>query len=414
MLARAVLARLAQPGTPEHLTEFRQMEAVMHGDSSVAKLRQSRKDLDRPKFADTTEVSTAGASLIVDTRNLSALLQRLRWRAMDRVHELYAVYETQKKSKPEPEARAELLKATGEYVTFLSSDPIQDPESARNRYEHWNAGIAQEVLAVVQMRAVAYAMGQLTAEAGDSGKADVKMNVKDIPNAGWTGPGQPPTKEVSYTQRHAEALNKGGMLTTQDWCGAFAVSAHMENGLPGNLRSFIHGVGGIESFFRYLYEPTIRDPGSSEAMDLKSYHAQRGSKRMWWPKPLVPQADIMPGDIVLIDIGNDGSSNHIVMCQSYDPSTKKLVTVGGNQYGFVARKPGEAAPEKETADDAAKRKEAEKTTGMALKDHGPSGPTVVGLSVYDLNDQTGKKSTVYGVGRFSLVDYEPHAYPKPG
>ena len=151
--------------------------------------------------------------------------------------------------------------------------------------------------------------------------------------------------------------------------------------------------------------------------DVQEYHHERGSERTWLAGTAITggtQLDIRPGDMVVTDNEGDGKSDHIVKCQSFDPATGLLITIGGNDSGMIVRPAGEADPAHETAADQAARLAAEAATGKKMKvgswGTGQAGGHV-GIGVRDTH-ATGAKGfgLVYGVGRPSLVDFEDHEW----
>jgi hypothetical protein len=141
--------------------------------------------------------------------------------------------------------------------------------------------------------------------------------------------------------------------------------------------------------------------------ELHAYHTSRNAERRWLDYAALSGGgtlDIQPGDTVLVDVGLDGTPNHIVMASAYDPGTNTLVTIGGNDAGFVVVPPGTPKP----TDTDEKRDKAEAATGLELKS-GPSGGHV-GVGVHDVKAEGKRRGAIFGVGRPSLVDFEDHLY----
>jgi hypothetical protein len=134
-----------------------------------------------------------------------------------------------------------------------------------------------------------------------------------------------------------------------DWCGMFVVSSYYKGaGLASQLRSGFYHTDNVQDFFKYeqLHNPD-RVPSwiwaDGQWSSLHDYHQQRGSVRKWTPRATIQAAlkagqdpDIRPGDTCLIDHGGGNKPVHIVMVESYNPTTKILVSIEGNTYGVVA------------------------------------------------------------------------------
>ncbi|MEA2169261.1 MAG: hypothetical protein QOF76_2561, partial [Solirubrobacteraceae bacterium] len=209
------------------------------------------------------------------------------------------------------------------------------------------------------------------------------------------------------------------------------------------------------------------------AVSLETYHQNvRGSRRRWWGAETLrttpaAQLDMRAGDIVLLDNGGAPGPNHIQVVRSWDPQTRVLFTVDGNGGGYTVDQ-SDRDPANPTAPADAREARVEASTGMRLH-KGPSGGHV-GVGMHDLGDQAteadveaayrrdladpalqaelatrvaaweaqgspggrdnrpktktprtdaarhrpgpdgGVKSRVYGIGRFSIVDFERHDY----
>ena len=217
-----------------------------------------------------------------------------------------------------------------------------------------------------------------------------------------------------------QSLRKNG--TRDDWCGMF-VAASMFRGaaLDKNMRKAFAHTDNVYDFFRYTAKVNDeRTPLSIWAEDrwwsVKEYHAQRGLSRTWTTGAQVTGGDIRPGDVALIrhtgSKPDDAVANHIVMVDSWDPATGKLVTIEGNVLEGV--RPG-ADSEPQTLDD-----------GKTLRSTTTTAPSSTALHVRDMNDSktatpgAGKHGeyqergakTVFGIGRPSLVDFEQHVFGK--
>jgi hypothetical protein len=184
--------------------------------------------------------------------------------------------------------------------------------------------------------------------------------------------------------------------------------------------AFAH-TDNVRDFFSYAAKPVNdeRAPVSIWAegqwWTVREYHEQRGLARRWVTGAAVQGADIRPGDVALIrhkGVKPDKSiANHIVMVDSWDPVTGKLVTIEGNINEGI--RPDAAG-------------DPQLTTGGEIASTTTSAPTSTGIHVRDMDDQTtltpgagqggvyqerGAR-TVWGIGRPSLVDFEHHEYGK--
>ena len=108
--------------------------------------------------------------------------------------------------------------------------------------------------------------------------------------------------------------------------------------------------------------------------------------------------------MVLIDWDLTGTADHIVLASSYDPATGYLVTIGGNDSGFVVAAPGKH----KEATEGSKRDIAEEASGLELTEGG-GGKVAVGVNKVTPEGKA-KRAAVYGVGRPSLLDLEEHTY----
>ena len=151
--------------------------------------------------------------------------------------------------------------------------------------------------------------------------------------------------------------------------------------LDEDLRHGFLSTYSLEDFFTYHYDQFPErvtkwiwdDDGWQE---LRAHHSARGALRRWLPRSEMSAGgalDIRPGDVVLIDPDRKGAADHIVLAASYDPATNTLVTIGGNDSGFVLMGPKDKEP---GAD--AKLDTAEAATGLELKPGG-GGKVAVGV-----------------------------------
>jgi hypothetical protein len=217
---------------------------------------------------------------------------------------------------------------------------------------------------------------------------------------------------------HKRVAKAAGMGLDSAWCGMFTVDHYRHSGMDSELKSgFLH-VDNVHDFFTYVHSRNaVRVPrwiwADHAWHDLHDYHRQRGSERTWLEGSAIGaggQLDIRPGDTALIDVGRDGTANHIVKVSSYDPATSTLLTIGGNDAGYIIDpNPGKPATGAEA------RAEAE--TGQNLKKGGWAGGAAgghVGESVQNVKADGKKPSAIFGIGRPSLVDFEDNRYDHSG
>jgi hypothetical protein len=208
--------------------------------------------------------------------------------------------------------------------------------------------------------------------------------------------------------------------TRDDWCGMFvAASMFRGSALDKNVRMAFAHTDNVHDFFTYDRQPTNdrRTPLSIWAEDrwwrVREYHEQRGLPRTWLTGAGLAGGDIRPGDVALIrhrgTRPQDAIANHIVMVDSWDPETGKLVTIEGNVLEGV--RPDAAG-------------DPQRTAGGGLRSTTTAAPSSTAVHVRDMNDQQtltpgagaggayqerGAR-TVFGIGRPSLVDFEAHDY----
>jgi hypothetical protein len=163
----------------------------------------------------------------------------------------------------------------------------------------------------------------------------------------------------------------------------FAVSSLFKGaGLARQLRSGFYDVRNVKDFFRYEQKTNPdRAPMAIWADDrwwtLKDYHAARGSMRQWIERATIQAAlmsggsgDIRPGDTCLVDHRGGDNPIHIVMVESYDTTTKQLVTIEGNSHGIRAERDGKP----------------ERVDGDHFKEAKQDGPSASVVNVRNLRD----------------------------
>ncbi len=308
-------------------------------------------------------------------------------------------------------------------------------EQRADRWRHPNPEVADAVLASIQLEAVGLAEADVGA-ATDSGAV------------------------------HDAAARDAGMSRDLNWCGFYARWSYRFAGTPPDLRAALFHVDNVEALFRYRNGD--RTPArviiNGTAQELQQVHNDRGIPRQWWDADAIRAAGaalpLRPGDIVLVDNAGAPGPNHIQMVRSWDPATRMLFTIDGNGGGYVV-------DDRAGADTAApasdKEARVEASTGLRLRE-GPAGGHV-GVGAANLGDQPleadveaafqrdratppwqeyerahrewantpratrgeepqapptpqanaartrgGVRSRVYGIGRFSIMDFEAHDY----
>ncbi len=215
-----------------------------------------------------------------------------------------------------------------------------------------------------------------------------------------------------------------------DWCGMF-VAASLWRGaaIDNELRKGYLHTNNIKDTFNYEQRYNrSRSPRSIWAdgrwWGLEEYHEHRGSVRTWTDETAIAAAvagrsaaTIRSGDIVLIDHTNNGSADHIVMVESYDPVTQTLVTIEGNTKGIKAATDG--GVERLESGRIQNGSYARTGTGVHIRDLRTASTESAAEYSEELEARAQRESgeyrvrsgnSVYGVGRPSLVDMENHQY----
>jgi hypothetical protein len=215
---------------------------------------------------------------------------------------------------------------------------------------------------------------------------------------------------------HDRVYGSAGMAANHDWCGFFTQDHYMTSNLDRDLRAGFFHTDNVQDYFQYVYarnpdriKKWVWDDG--KWTELKAYHEARGSVRKWTNYDATSvggKLDIQPGDLALIDVGLDGTPNHIVLVQSYDPVTSTLFSIGGNDGGMVVDNAKDRKLPKESDADKANRERLEATSGRPMK-KGPGGGHV-GLSTHAVAALGKTRGAVFGIGRPSLADFEDHKY----
>jgi hypothetical protein len=212
--------------------------------------------------------------------------------------------------------------------------------------------------------------------------------------------------------------NPGGALA--DWCGMFAAAnLFRASAFDKQLRKAFAHTDNLYDFFNYT--ANVNDERTPLAMwaegqwwTVEAYHASRGLKRTHVEGPDAA-ADIRPGDIALIRHNGvkpaASLADHIVMVESYDAASGRLITIEGNVTEGI--RPG--------ADGAADRTEGGdvkwSTAGHSrtvIEERNMRDPHTTfqwGRPAGDVYQPSGRR-TVWFVGRPSLIDFEQHEYAR--
>jgi hypothetical protein len=377
MLARQPLLTLAPTG---HTAEGRMRSVERLDPVGAARAHQQLKG--KPDASGKGSIDLADGCFIIDAAEMEAL------RPVAKARKEHAFTDFAARRQPlfdamtgaaDPAARHEAIVKlsafdTGELPTLLAMQ-----KELGGEWDIEDPGAKNAVLAAIQLAAATDAQGQLLASSADV---------------------------------HDRVQKAAKMGLDFDWCGFFTEDHYVRAHMDDDLRAGFFHTNNIEDYFHYTYDRNpdrikkwIWDGDSWE--ELHAYHQTRGAERKWLDYKALSAGgtlDIQPGDTVLIDVGLDGTPNHIVMAVSYDPATNTLVSIGGNDSGLVIVPPG--TPKPTGADD--KRDKAEAATGLDLQ-KGPAGGHVA-IGVHDVKATTGKRGAIFGVGRPSLVDFEDHVY----
>lgn len=298
------------------------------------------------------------------------------------IHEVDA--SLMKAAKNDAERRAQMKEMHDDEAPFLTEIRLLTVGQP-NQWKHPDPRVQDAVLAALQMEAVFNA------------EADLE----------------------SPKNAHADSASAAGMDQSYDWCGFFVGKSYMQAGLDRKLRVGFFHVNNVEDYFTYKYAFGASSRvqkwiySDNAWQELKAYHAARGSERTWINAATIKSSagnlDIRSGDTVLIDHSGKPQADHIVMVHSWNPVTKTLFTIGGNDGGYeVDTSPAHIPPKKETSEELEKRTHAEQATGKHLKKGGSGGH--VGVGSYDLSGTSKKRVRIFGIGRPSIADFENHTY----
>lgn len=321
------------------------------------------------------EIPSAGVTLPVNIADGTELRKQVSWRLAERRMEALAqarrpIVAAGAAAAHDTERRVltdQLLAIDGPILTEIRALTT----GRSNRFAHPDAAVTDAVLAALQLDAVAHAMAQL----GEQGSA------------------------------HATAAGTAGMGMEHDWCGFFAGQHLIQAGLDRDLRAGLFHVDNVSMFFQYLWAE--RNPRwiwvEDEWKDVREFHTTRGSNRQWHGGAAL--GDIRPGDVLLVDTDGNGAANHIVLVHSYNPLTRKVFTIGGNDGGMVLADPANPQP---APTPLIEGREAATGYDLAPPTGLPGGH--VGVGEHNTAERRAGHSQVFGVGRPSIVDMEEHSY----
>lgn len=216
-----------------------------------------------------------------------------------------------------------------------------------------------------------------------------------------------------------QTMRGGDEPGSHDWCGMFvAAGMFRASALDKDVRMGFAHTNNVHDFFNYGGGNPDRVPPSIWAdgqwWGVREYHASRGLPRTWIPQDQVRDGDIRPGDVALIRHKGTapgakvGIANHIVMVESFDAASGRLVTIEGNVHdGIRAGADGEAKRDAggELISDAAAT-DSSVVHIRDLEDRDTKTPSQKKGDVYEARGG----QTVFGIGRPSLVDFEDHDY----
>ena len=282
------------------------------------------------------------------------------------------------------------------------------------------AACQEAALAMLQARSVASA--RATWRAGDTVEATV-AGAKDPRRARSAVDDIFADSGFATKQAVEKVTSAAGVESEQifDWCGMFVAAGMFRGaGLDKDMRKAFAHTDNVYDFFNYTaHINDERTPLSIWADGrwwlVSDYHLQRGVRRTWMEKPSIDLAKIRPGDVLLIrhwDKKPDRAiANHIVMVDSFDPATGRLVTIEGNiQEGIRPDAEGDAT---RVADGGLANAPAERDASVVhvrnMQDQATTTPDKT-HAVGPYVERGGR--TVFGVGRPSLVDFEDHEYAK--
>jgi hypothetical protein len=343
-------------------------------------LRAMLASLDNPVISgDQVAFSFPDQTGHIAVADATELRQRVMWRLAERRMEALAqarrLIVAQGRTAATDEVRHQLtdqlLAVDGPFIDEIHRLTTGRPD----RFAHPNPDVADMLLAALQLDAVGHAVADL----GDQANA------------------------------HARAAGGARMAMHHDWCGFFAGQHLVASGYDSDLRSGLFHTDNVQAFFQYHWAE--RNPrwiwADNRWYGVHEYHTMRGSLRGWLSSAALSGdiSDIRPGDVLLVDTDGNRTANHIVLVHSYNPLTKRVITIGGNDSGLVLDTRENPPP---AANDSERRREA--ATGRPLRDPAGLAAGHVGVGEQDLNEHRTGHAQVFGVGRPSIVDFEDHRY----
>ena len=364
-------------------------------ESEYGAAEQELPRLVRPPMERATEAGTELSTLVMSAVNaasvtvadaappaLMPLDQVTEWRLLaKRLHALGATFTTmgvQDAAAACQEAALAMLQA-------------RSVVSAR---ETWSAGNAIEssVAQAKDPKRARNAVDDIFADSGFSGRQSVeKIKDKDGNEIG-------------------EQIN--------DWCGMFVAAGMFRGaGLDKDMRKAFAHTDNVYDFFRYTANVNDERTPLSIWADgrwwlVSEYHLQRGAMRTWMEEGSIDLAKIRPGDVALIRHAGTkpakSVANHIVMVESFDAASGRLVTIEGNVHEGI--RPDDEGEARRNADGGLANSAAVRDSSVVhVRDMGDKKTlTPTGGTEYR---ERGAK-TVFGIGRPSLVDFEDHEYAK--
>jgi hypothetical protein len=403
-----------QPGEAGHQQAFDTFVSGLFATSDPAHLQEVRTACDAPTTPANATLDHNGNRLVVDQRNRTAVMTRIRWRAMDRIHELSEKHGATERTAVDEAgrvaARRLLLDESKPYLTFLKGE-IQDPQSRQNRFEHWYDVVQRSVLRVLELLAV-----------------------EDAQSVGLKPDGTGKTKD------ELKDVRKIADMGSEPWCGAFASVAMTEAGISPSAvgRAQLDGEGGILSFMAYqdpISRKRIRIGG--ESMTVRDFHASRNSLRR---TQVIANADgssgftappgaeivargavqVNPGDILLLDNRAGNRPDHVMIATSSDIGA--MTKIAGNETATpggqvasggsydIANQPDAISPAAQRDYDTRLSLREKKKAGKAWTAEDQKALDDVEARVAAFEAAHPKQSRIAAVCRFSIVDFEVHDY----
>ena len=205
-----------------------------------------------------------------------------------------------------------------------------------------------------------------------------------------------------------------------DWCGMFVAAGMFRGaGLDKDMRKAFAHTDNVYDFFNYTARVNDERTPLSIWADgrwwlVSEFHEQRGSKRTWMEGSGIDLGKIRPGDVALIRHSgtkpDKSIANHIVMVESYDADSGRLVTIEGNVHWGI-RPDAQGAATRTAAGELADAAGARSSSVAHVRDMNDKKTLTPGRAANTEYDERGAK-TVFGIGRPSLVDFEDHEYAK--